>query len=428
MVRILFTNTNCSWNKGSAAQVVSTMKILEKFIPNPKFTLLSCYLELDIKHAGKYNLRIVGYPTRKSHKAAQFFYHSTIALFRCLLYKILLNVGIKISAMIEERYLKEYYNTNIVVDLSGDSFSDSKGGKSIINSITLLIALLFRKPIVFFSQSIGPFRKWILRLPKFVLNHADLIIVREEITKHYLESIGIKKGIYLTSDCAFVLEPCAREHVEEMLREENIYKIGRPLVGVSASAMLDDKSGRYVNVMTQIIDYLIEKKGAHVIFVPHNLSSNEGKIDDDRFMSEKIYRLIKNKQKVNLIKGDYTPEELKGLIGLCDVFIGGRMHANIAALSSYIPVIATAWSHKYYGIMRALGQERYVCDLKSITTEDLKGKIAEVWDNRTKIKKALSNKMKTQKQLAWASGQLVRDLLDSLQIISTKETFQRMQN
>ncbi len=428
MTRILFINTNCSWNKGSAAQMISTMKILEKFIPNPKFTLLSYCRELDIKYAGKSNLRIVGYPTRKSHKAAQFFYHSTIAFFRCLLYKILLNVGIKIPAIIEERYLKDYCNTDIVVDLSGDSFSDSKGGKSIINSTILLIALLFKKPIVLFSQSIGPFKKWILPLPKFVLNHVDLIIAREEITKHYLESIGIKKGIHVTSDCAFVLEPCTREHVEEILLEENIYEIGRYLVGISVNAMLDDKDSKYVNIMAQITDYLIQRKRAHVIFVPHSLSPNEGEIDDDRFVSEKICRLVRNKQKVNLIKGDYTPEELKGLIGLCDVFIGGRMHANIAALSSCIPVIATAWSHKYHGIMQALGQERYVCDFKSMIVEDLKVKIDEIWDNRTKVKKVLSIKIKTQKQLAWSSGQLVRDLLDSLQKISPKKTLQRMQN
>lgn len=427
MTRILFTNTNCSWNKGSAAQVVSTMKILEKFIPNPKFTLLSYCIDLDIKHAAEYNLKIVGYQTRKSHKVAQFFYHLTIALFRCLLYKILLNVGIKTPAIIEERYLKSYYNTDIVVDLSGDSFGDSKGGKSIINTTALLIALLFKKPIVLFSQSIGPFKKWILCLPKFVLNHVDLIIVREEITKHYLESIGIKKEIYFTSDCAFVLDSCMHERVEEILLEENIHEIGSPLVGVSASAVLNDKDGRYVNVMAQIIDYLIQKKGAHVIFIPHSLPLNEGKIEDedDRFISEKIYQLIKNKQKVNLIKGDYIPEELKGLIGLCDVFIGGRMHANIAALSNHIPVMATAWSHKYYGIMRALGQEGYVCDFKLMTIEDLKVKIDELWDNKTKIKKALCIKIETQKQLAWSSGKLVRDLLD---LNIPKGTFQRMEN
>lgn len=129
-------------------------------------------------------------------------------------------------------------------------------------------------------------------------------------------------------------------------------------------------------------------------------------------MGEKIYKLTKSKENVDLIKGDYSPEELKEIIWLCDIFIGGRMHANIAALSSCVPTMATAWSHKYYGIMRTVGQEKYVCNFKTMNFEELKSKVDDLWDNREKIREELKVKVEDQKKLAWFSGELVRDLLN----------------
>jgi polysaccharide pyruvyl transferase WcaK-like protein len=38
------------------------------------------------------------------------------------------------------------------------------------------------------------------------------------------------------------------------------------------------------------------------------------------------------------------------------------MHSCIAALSSNVPTLALGWSHKYRGIMKEVGLERYVFD------------------------------------------------------------------
>ena len=413
MTKILVTNTNCSWNRGSAAQVISTSEILKTYIPDVSFTLISYCPELDTRQSTKYNynLKVVGYFSETPCKRLVFLYHKFSALFRCVLYTIQHKIGLSANSLLNEKYLREYIDSDVIINLSGDSYSDGKGGNAAWNSLEVLIGILLKKPIVFFSQSIGPFKKLTMPLAKFCLNKANLIIVREEITKNYLEEIGIKSPIYLTADCAFILEPAHYERVENILRKENI-SIKRRLIGISANVMLDDKENKYANSMAQLIDYAIEKLNAQVIFVPHVLSMGAGGRIDDRVMGEKIYKLIKNKENVNLIKEEYSPEELKGIIGLCDIFIGGRMHANIAAISSCIPTIATAWSHKYYGIMRTVGQGKYVCDFKTMNFEELKSKIDDLWDNKEKIREELKLKVEYQKELAWHSGELVRDLLN----------------
>ena len=411
MTKIIFTNTSiCGWNKGSAAQVISTIKILKHFIPNASFTLISRRPN-DINQATKYRLKVVNYFSKNSRTMELLFlYHHVADLFRCEIAIMLRKIGLKVNSLLNEKYLKEYAGADLIVDLSGDSFSDSKGGNSPINSLGILIGVLFKKPIIFFSQSIGPFKRWTMPLTKFCLNKANLIIVREEITKNYLEEMGVKSPIHLTADCAFVLEPAPYESIEKILLKENIYPNKKPFIGISANAMLDDKENNYVNSMAQLIDYVIEKVNAQVVFVPHVVGIN-GR-GDDRVMGEKIYNLTKNKENINLIKGDYSPEELKGIIGLCDIFVGGRMHANIAAISSCVPTIATAWSHKYYGIMRTVGQEKYVCDFKTMTFEELKSKVDDLWENKEKIQEELKVKVEDQKELAWYSGKLVRDLLN----------------
>jgi len=410
MTKILLTNTNCSVNKGSAAQVISTCKTLREIIPDLEITLMSRIPELDTKLCKIHNINVVRnrwFPRRTGWQPLYYTYtHILIDMFLAGLFKIGLN-----PRSINNPIVQEYISADAIIDLSGDSFSDGKGGFSIGIDASILFGFSFKKPIVVYSQSIGPFNWAVTFLAKYCLNRVDLVIVREEITEKYLKELEIESSIYLTADCAFLLDSAPYDEVKDILSNEGIDVAKKPIVGVSANAMLDDKENNYANTMAQLIDYVIEKINAHVIFVPHVVSVKEGGKGDDRFIGEKIYKLAKNKNNIDLIKGDYSPEELKGIIGLCDVFIGGRMHANIAAISTCIPTIATAWSHKYYGISRSVGQEKYVCDYKNMTFDEMKLKFDDLWDNRNKIRDELKIKVDEQKKLAWYSAELVKDLL-----------------
>lgn len=410
MTKILLINTNCSWNKGSAAQVISTVNILKKIIPETNFTLISARPELDSKRCVKYNVNTVGYFSKSSYKALLYYYHISVSLIFCIFWKILNKLHLNAKMLLKEKHLNEYIKTDIIIDLSGDTLADSIGSVSIISIMGILIGILLNKPIVVFSQSIGPFKKWSLTLARFCLNKVDLIIVREEITKKYLEKLKISSPIFLTADCAFILETASYERVEEILSREGINIESNVFIGISPSFKQDSEN--YVSLIAQIIDYIIENLKSKVIIIPH--------VVKDIFVSQKIHKKIINKDKVTLIKHDYSPEELKGIICLCDMFIGARMHANIAALSTHVPTVAIAWSHKYYGIMRQLGQEKYVFDFRTMTFRSLVSKIDELWSNRNKIRKELTSKIKTQKELVLLSGKLVKCLLRSLDILSSE--------
>jgi len=63
--------------------------------------------------------------------------------------------------------------------------------------------------------------------------------------------------------------------------------------------------------------------------------------------------------------------EAKGIISRCDYFVGTRMHACIAALSSEVPASAIAYSIKTSGVFGTLGMEHAVFDARSLSADDI---------------------------------------------------------
>ncbi len=432
MANILLINTNCSWNKGSAAQVVSTLQALREVIPNAHFTLISHCPKLDSEECLRRGIKIVGYHSRKPRKHRKalwvFSYHLAVSLLRSLVWRLLNIAGVNASfRLVDEAYCRAYFTSDIVIDLSGDSFSD-KGAFSMMNMLGIIIALVLRKPVIIYSQSIGPFKKFTMPLARLCLNKAHLITVREDISRQYLEAIGVNKVlIYQVVDCAFALDSVTPEEARKIMAKEGINKNNSPLVGISVSGVVaslaertapklpapENKGNRYFTLMAQLVDFLTGNIQAKVVLIPHVIAPLWW-LPDDRIVCQEIYRLVKNKTNVGIIRHNYTPEELKGVIGQCDLFIGARMHANIAALSMCVPTIALGWSYKYRGIMEKLGLGQYVCEFDNVTLGELTLKVSDAWVKREEIRRLLTSKMQEKRKSCFFAAKLVEELIDSL--------------
>jgi colanic acid/amylovoran biosynthesis protein len=98
------------------------------------------------------------------------------------------------------------------------------------------------------------------------------------------------------------------------------------------------------------------------------------------------------------------------------------MHANIAAISLGVPTVAIAYSHKAPGIMRMVGLEKYICDFRTMTFEELTAKVDDMWSNREKIVEKMAPKIEDLKESVWLNGKLVKDLLNSSKIPQEKDS------
>jgi polysaccharide pyruvyl transferase WcaK-like protein len=426
MTKILFIGISFV-NKGSGAMLISTSQTLKQFIPDAVFTMTSRNPEIDFEQCKKYGVKVVGIKQQDKEKRPFLFRLFRFGLcytfysLRFVLWAVLFKSGLNINKLMSEK-MRAFAEADIVMDLSGISFTDYFGTMNPIeHSYNILLCLILKKPIVKYSQAMGPFESRLnIFLAKTFLPRVDLLVARGEITKKYLREMGITKQIYVLADSAFLLQPAPLKRVEEIFADEGINKDGAEhFIGISVNYHLykwckfSDTENMYVILMAKIADYLVENLNAKVVFIPHDISPS-GR--DDRFVIEKICQIIKNKHKICAIKGDYDPMEFKGIIGQLDLFLGARFHSIIASTSMHVPTVVIAWSHKYYEVMKMLGQEKYVCDYKTVTFDELVSKIKGIAVNKEEIKNELKIKTEVAKKSAMRNAKLVKELVDSLNL------------
>ncbi|MBV1730055.1 MAG: polysaccharide pyruvyl transferase family protein, partial [Methanobacterium sp.] len=207
--------------------------------------------------------------------------------------------------------------------------------------------------------------------------------------------------------------------IEQILLNEGVYELKTPIIGLNPSKLITkffknfpNKEEKIINIFINTIDEL-NKKDFNILLIPHVYTST----DDDRIIINEISKKIQNKSKLHIIKGEYNPEELKGIIKRCDIFVGARMHATIASTSMFIPTVGIAYSHKMHGIIgEMLGLEDYIIDIDNLNYEILLEKIMMAWENQKDIHNHLKKVIPEVKKRSMRNGELVKKLVDSLNI------------
>lgn len=119
------------------------------------------------------------------------------------------------------------------------------------------------------------------------------------------------------------------------------------------------------------------------IFIPQVIVDYASDVD----IAKEIKQELKNKYQSSFIirEDDWTPVQIKNVIGQLDFFVGTRMHSNIFATSMKIPTLAIAYEKKTNGIMKSVGLENYVEEIDEITSESLTRKFENVVNNKQQI-------------------------------------------
>ena len=248
-VRVLITKSrysfrrNCEFNKGSLAVVITTTEAIRKFIPEAE---IRTFIQLSQRVAGKYNITVV---KRRLNKFGDFrlinSIENSVNLLMCVLWKLIFNsFGFDVTSLKNTEILREFEQANVIVDLSLDSYGDNDIHSFLETSKEILMAKLLKKPVIFYAQSMGPFRNEFNSLiAKYVLNKVDIITVREEISYNYLIELGIVKPLlYLTADPAFLLEPISSKSSYKIVKGE--LDGNRPIIGIAISKMREFNKSR----------------------------------------------------------------------------------------------------------------------------------------------------------------------------------------
>jgi polysaccharide pyruvyl transferase WcaK-like protein len=135
---------------------------------------------------------------------------------------------------------------------------------------------------------------------------------------------------------------------------------------------------------------LLAKRDAYVVLIPHVYGA-ETDSESDAVACEKMFEKLRSQYagRLGVLRGEYNPNEIRHIIGRCGFFVGSRMHACIAAVSQCIPAMSLAYSDKFLGVMRPVGAEALVVDLRTCTVEHLLEVVEHGFDRRAELAEQL---------------------------------------
>ena len=427
----IFITGSCSsafgnWEQqlGNAAILIGLLETIHKHLPEAS---IQTKYQLSHKFCEQYKIRSIlleqetGTKIRKALATLRDFLLS--AAWRFFLGVLRLDIPLLRST----RLLKSYYDSDLIIDLSGDTFGDNIPFKNFVkHAMDLTTARLLKKPIVSLANSPGPFTGSLKKnIARFVFNRVSLITTREPISAALLQSLGITTPVITTACPAFLLKPAPDDRVRQIMQSEGVNESVKPLVGFTLSGYnlyskptwdipetLED-----IKIYIPTLKFILSELNAQVLLIPHVYRTNpwtgQHIQGPDYVILENLKRAVEKYEstgRLKLIQGTYSPAEVKGLIGKLDLHISGRLHAGVAALSQYVPTVLLAYGHKHLGFAKMVGTERYVWQ-PSMGPKGLLSIVREIWEEKENVTNELKKRIPVIKKLAELNVKILREMI-----------------
>jgi len=282
----------------------------------------------------------------------------------------------------DKRNAQVFANSKCSIIASADLLSESYGFLSFAGNILgVLICVLLRKPLFFFSVQVGPFgpglRGIIYKIfVKFIMKRCNFLSVRDQFSLAMLSSLGIEHAYFLP-DLAFRLHanPTNNSHTGQSQKDSFA-------VGLVPSSLLS-KHHKDLNPTTLFADISgwLLSKGLRVYLIPHVVLPNE---NNDHLLCTTIKGSHRN-AKIIPCK-NYRPSEIKALIASLDMLITARMHPAIHAVSSGVRCVIFDYNEKAKQLEILAPHLVRVVELNSLRFSVVKEQVDHLLSQEKKLK------------------------------------------
>lgn len=215
------------------------------------------------------------------------------------------------------------------------------------------------------------------------MNRMSGITVRELGAKRLLEEIGVEVPVTVTADPALLLT--SEPFTEPMLLDVGI-PLDRPLVGMSVReqgvAAPDLSEAAYHALLAESADFIVERFGARVVFVPMERA--------DVRESHRVIGAMTLSEMAHVLPYRYSPRQIAGLMRHFELAVGMRLHFMIFAAISGTPVIALPYAGKVSDFLVSLGIEPRPLHT---TAGTFLADLDRLWDNRAQQKALLKERV-----------------------------------
>ncbi|QEK11453.1 polysaccharide pyruvyl transferase CsaB [Crassaminicella thermophila] len=290
-------------------------------------------------------------------------------------------------------------NADLVISGGGSLLQDVTSSRSLLYYLGIIgISKLFKKPVLFFSNGFGPVkRKFNQYLTSKIVNKVDKIIVRDKQSKLDMEEIGINIPIEVTTDATFVLESVHKERVKKIFRDEMI-PLDKPLIGISVRPWYVKEN--FIENMAKFSDYVIDK-GVNVLFIPMQPAK-------DMEISKKI--MNKMKKEAFILKREYKPDEILGIIKSLDILVGMRLHALIFAAIGTVPMIGIEYDPKIAAFLESVEQKN-IGKVENLDVLNLCMAFDYLWEHKNHKTLALMDKVMKLKKNVNKNKEVLKEMI-----------------
>jgi len=267
----------------------------------------------------------------------------------------------------------------------------------------VLIAKELGVPVVLYAVSAGPLVDSSVRQAvRAALNTATVITVRDRQARRLLEDVGVEREIHVTADPALLLR-------EEPLPIEAIKAEGvefeRHLVGFSVRepgpAAPDIDPDEYYSLLANAADFVVERLDADVVFVSMERT--------DVQHSHAVVAHMKNAERAEVLRRQYTPQQILNFVGHLEFAVGMRLHFLIFSALRETPFVALPYASKVKGFLEDLEME--TPPLGSISAGQLIARLDRSWDTRNESRAKIHRLLPALQDRARETNRLVLDIL-----------------
>lgn len=291
-----------------------------------------------------------------------------------------------------------------VVDAHGFAFGDDWGTSAVqLAREWCHYCVKAGKPFFFMPQSWGSFQKTGFAEPlREMLTDASLFYARDRISqRHLAEVLGRRTAdVPLAPDIALRFEGAPLPVGASLLELAGVkLRAGIPVIGITPNLRVYERTegaggeNAYLRSLVRLCDNLVSRLSAQVVIFSTDLSPYPEDRLDDRYLCGMIRASVKDARTCISLQGYHSAEEIKSVVGNCDILIGSRFHALVFALSQSVPCLALGWSHKYRELLAQFGMEEYVCEHDQLDESVLLGLAERLWRERETCRSRMHDSM-----------------------------------
>lgn len=256
------------------------------------------------------------------------------------------------------------------------------------------------------STGIGGGRLYKAWLYRRTMAESDFCLFRERHSCESMKQVCRDPGkLRLAPDPAFAMRPAPPEAAREVLERCASYRKakedGRPVVAATVlekgrvyAGFRSDLRGpakqlAHAKYLAAILDGLISKHRAFVLFLPHSVEPDASDIAAARHV---IGQMKATAADYAVLEQDCGPRLLKSMIGLCDFLVGERTHSLIGSVSVGTPFAAltNGQDTRTHGIVGEMCRcEEQIIDMDVVGEEPASRKVQELFESRDALRTSL---------------------------------------